>query len=217
MEEQHCRNLHSVLDPEERIEPGSTISGAVAAREQWFGPFNYSKKTLDEVVDMTTVIPLFNIFDPSQLRVIVPHMQIVHMAKGQCLFFEGEAGDYMCFIVSGRMEVFKDSVGGKLVPVSRISRGSSIGEMAMIDTYSRSATVIAKEATTTLVLKRKNFDQILEEDPQTGIVFLKALSRIVCLHLRRTSNHYADICETAGEGANYSGLQEEFMIGSAGH
>ncbi|WP_240923870.1 cyclic nucleotide-binding domain-containing protein [Mariprofundus ferrooxydans] len=210
MEKQNCRTLHSVLDSEELIELDSTISGG----ERLFGPFNYSKKTLDEIVDMTTVVPLFNSFDPSQLRVIVPHMQIVHMAKGQCLFFEGEAGDYMCFIISGRMEVFKDSVGGKLVSVSTISRGSSIGEMAMIDTYSRSATVIAKEATTTLVLKREHFDQILEADPQTGIVFLKALSRIVCLHLRRTSNQYADICETAGEDAKPSGLQEQFLVGA---
>jgi len=217
MEEQNCRTLDSVLDSEELIELDSAISEEEAVAERLFGPFNYRKETIDEIVDMTSVVPLFNSFDPAQLRVIVSHMQIVHMAQGQCLFSEGEAGDYMCFIVSGRMEVFKDSVGGKLVSVSRISRGSSIGEMAMIDTYSRSATVIAKEPTITLVLKREHFDQILEEDPRTGTAFLKELARVVCLHLRRTSNHYADICETAGEGENYSGLQEQLMIGGASH
>jgi CRP/FNR family cyclic AMP-dependent transcriptional regulator len=170
----------------------------IGAPKRRLGPFNYSKKAVDEIIEMTQVIPLFDTFDPEQLQVIAAHMQVVNLEEGKRLFSEGEESDYMYFIVSGRVGVYKLSLDGKLVPVSALSRGDSIGEMAMMDTFSRSATVIASTATTMLMLKRENFERILEVDPQAGIAFLKALTRVLCRHLRTTSGQYADARETAG-------------------
>lgn len=184
-------------DSAERVDLNNDASVEKAPKGR-LGPFNYTKQTVNEIIEMTEVIPLFNTFDPEQLGVVAAHMQVVNLVEGQRLFSEGEESDYMCFIVSGRVGVFKLSLGGKLVSVSTLSRGHSIGEMAMMDTFSRSATVIASTATTMLMLKRESFERILKVDPQAGIVFLKALTRVLCQHLRITSSQYADAREIAG-------------------
>ncbi|WP_241697098.1 cyclic nucleotide-binding domain-containing protein [Mariprofundus sp. KV] len=216
MEELTYLTADSGIHAQELVEIDDAISVEEApVQQRLFGPFNYTKDIVDAIVEMTQVIPLFDNFDPLQLRVIVSHMQIVRLEAGECLFSEGEEGDETGFIVSGRVKVFKQTQGGQHALVSTLSRGRSIGEMAMIDSYCRSATAITSEPTTMLTLKRKHFDQIVAVDSHTGFAFMKALARVVCLHLRRTSNQYADACEIAGEVTDYSGLMEEMVSISA--
>jgi len=211
MEEMTYLTVDSGIDAEELVELDDAVCEEVPVQQRLFGPFNYTKDIVDAIVEMTQVIPLFDKFDPMQLRVIVSHMKIVRLVAGDCLFSEGEEGDEMGFIVSGRVKVFKQTQGGQHALVSTLTRGRSIGEMAVIDSYCRSATAIASEATTMLTLTRKHFEQIVAVDSQTGFAFMKALAQVVCLHLRRTSNQYADCCETAGEVTDYSNLMENMV------
>jgi len=215
MEELTNLTADSGIDSEELVELDDAVFEEVPVQQRLFGPFNYTKDIVDAIVEMTQVIPLFNNFDPMQLRVIVSHMKIARLDAGECLFSEGEEGAEMGFIVSGRVKVFKMTQGGQHALLSTLSRGRSIGEMAVIDSFTRSATAIASEPTTMLTLKRKHFDQIVAVDALTGFAFMKALARVVCLHLRQTSNQYADSCETAGEATDYSNLMEKLESRSA--
>ncbi|WP_241697813.1 cyclic nucleotide-binding domain-containing protein [Mariprofundus sp. NF] len=214
MEELTYLTADSGIHAEELVDLDDATAEEAPVQQRLFGPFNYTKDIIDAIVEMTQVIPLFDNFDPMQLRVIVSHMQIIRLEAGECLFTEGEEGDETGFIVSGRVKVFKQTHGGQHALVSTLSRGRSIGEMAMIDSYCRSATAITSEATTMLTLKRKHFEQIVAVDSQTGFAFMKALARVVCLHLRRTSNQYADACETVGEVTDDSCLMEAMVSGS---
>jgi len=128
-----------------------------------------------------------------QVGVIAAHMKIIHLDEKQRLFAEGEHSSHMCFVVSGTLEVFKQSNNGKMIPVSTLSRGRSIGEMALLDTFPRSATVIAQTPCTLLKITRESFEHILEERPRAGISFLKNLSRSLSLHLRKTSGQLVDM------------------------
>ena len=58
---------------------------------------------------------------------------------GKTIFKEGTVGDLMYVVLDGELEV---SAAGRLVEVAK--PGDVIGEMALIDTKARSATVVAK-------------------------------------------------------------------------
>ena len=195
---------------------GSIISGSAGQRSQnrtggishiptmvntedYLEPFfNQPKYSINEMIDMTGAIPLFDKIESEQIRVIAAHMKTVNLDANQQLFAEGEKSDYICFIVSGTVDVVKQSQTGKPVSVSTLSRGRSIGEMALIDTFPRSASVIARTPCTLLMITRESFDKILEERPRAGISFMKALSQGLSLHLRRTSGQFADAYESTG-------------------
>jgi len=181
--------------------PGSSQPRHMISSDALIGPFKQPEATINEIIEMTAAIPLFDKIDSVQVRVIAAHMRIMHLDEEQRLFAEGEESDYMCFIVSGTLDVFKQSQHGRMIPVSTLSRGRTIGEMALMDSYPRSATVIARTPCTLLKITRKSFDLIIEKRPRAGISFLQSLSKSLSLHLRKTSGQLADASEQAASNA----------------
>ena len=160
--------------------------------------FTRLEASINEIIDMTGAIPLFDKIDADQIGAIAAQMQVMHLDAGEQLFAEGEHGDFMCFIVAGTLDVFKRSQHGRMVYVSMLNRGRSIGEMALTDNLPRSATVVAQTACTLLVITRQGFEQVLEDCPRAGVALLKSLSRVLSLHLRRASGQLVDARESSG-------------------
>ena len=91
--------------------------------------------------------------------------------KGEFLMMEGEVGKVAYVILSGRVEVFKimDDIKIKLV---ELSDGDCVGEMAMISDAPRSASVIALEDTTVIVITKDLIKRGLDKLPpwMAGVV-----------------------------------------------
>ena len=119
-------------------------------------------------------------------------MNVIDAEPREIVFKEGDRGDYVCFVVDGSLEVIKESESGKNVVISTLSKGRSIGEMAVIDECARSATVRARTKTTLVTLTKDNFDLILEENCTAGAKILKGISRLLSLNMRKTSSRLAD-------------------------
>lgn len=137
-------------------------------------------------------LPVFSSFSLDDLSMLAQHMSFVHFQRGEYLFMEGDQGTFMGFVVSGVLEVQKSTSDGGRVPLARLTKGSSIGEMAIIDHSVRSATVIAKQATTIVTLTAKGFDLLAERQPTLGIKVIKKIARLLSLNMRRTSSKLAD-------------------------
>ena len=87
----------------------------------------------------------------------------VSVQAGIVLFNEGEPGKNMFVIVDGEVSIL---VGGQVVEVA--GPGSVIGEMAMIDSSFRSATVVTRTVCRVISIDKKQFDALLRELPQFG-------------------------------------------------
>jgi CRP-like cAMP-binding protein len=85
-----------------------------------------------------------------------------------------------------------NSTALKIVIIASLTRGRSIGEMAIIDDYPRSATIKAWANSTLVTLTREGFEQILDQHSAIGIKLLKEISRLLSMNLRRTSSQLAD-------------------------
>jgi len=160
-----------------------------------------SKETLNTTEEETRSflisLPIFDSFNVTELSLLAKHMSYVHLQRGEHLFIEGDQGTFVGFVVQGVLEVIKRSETGENVILARLTRGSSIGEMALIDKSPRSATVIAKQATTMVTLTDKGFDLLATKQPTTGIKIIKKIARLLSLNMRRTSSKLADLMQSS--------------------
>ncbi len=103
----------------------------------------------------------------------------------------------MGFVVTGILEIQKKADTGENIILARLTKGSSIGEMALIDKSPRSATVIAKQATTMVTLTDKGFELLAEKYPSLGIKVIQKIARLLSLNMRRTSSKLADLIHSS--------------------
>ncbi len=157
------------------------------------------KNTLTETEEDTRNflinLPLFDSFNVEELDILAKHMSYVHLRRGEYLFVEGDKGTFMGFVVSGVLEVLKKSETGENITIARITRGSSIGEMAIIDRSTRSATVVAVQPSTMVTLTDKGFELLAEKSPVLGIKLIQKTARLLSLNMRRTSSKLADLLQ----------------------
>jgi CRP-like cAMP-binding protein len=86
------------------------------------------------------------------------------------VFVEGSPGSTMYVIIDGNVEI---SVAGKLIEVA--GPGMIIGEMALIDSCSRSATVVAKDNCLLAQVNESEFLSLMEKTPRFGLSVMKIL------------------------------------------
>ena len=155
-------------------------------------PLELSSRISRPVVDSLIGMQMFDKLSIKDLDAISKHMNLIDVEPGEIVFNEGDAGDYVCFVVKGQLEVIKKTENGQEVVLCKLRRNSSIGEMSVIDEFLRSATVRALTASSLVTLTRKAFNRILGEHPLIGIQVLKGISRLLSLNLRKTSSRLAD-------------------------
>ena len=87
----------------------------------------------------------------------------VHYQADDMLFYEGDIGDSLYFLVEGEMQILKDDVAVFTMNQPR----TCIGEMALIEeNASRSATIKASASTRMLKILRENFLKIAQQNFQ---------------------------------------------------
>ena len=146
----------------------------------------------ERLADYLCLIPIFSALQPDELQAIEKFMFFNKIESGEYVFKEGEKGDYVCFVASGALDVIKLNHNAQPVIITTLAKGSSIGEMALIDKLTRSASVRACTPTNLIVLTRKGFDLILKLHPAIGIKILKGVASLLSINLRNTSDKLAE-------------------------
>lgn len=140
-------------------------------------------------------LPIFDSLDIDELSLLAQHMSYVHLKSGEYLFVEGDRGNFMGFVVQGLLEVAKKTESGQNVVIARLTKGNSIGEMALIEKSTRSATVIAKQPTLMVTLTEKGFDILTSRSPVLAVKVIQKIARLLSLYMRRTSSRLADLMQ----------------------
>ena len=146
----------------------------------------------EPIFDMLLGLPIFQGLEADELKTLEPYFKVMDLGEGEILFREGSTGNYVCFLVSGVLDVLKRVEPGEEVVLTTLREGRSIGEMAIIDEFPRSATVKARTPATLVILTREDFEQISTERTAVGFEILKGLARLLSMNLRKTSARLAD-------------------------
>ena len=90
---------------------------------------------------------------------------------GKTICKEGTAGDAMFVVLDGELEV---SAGGRLIEVAK--PGDVVGEMALIDTRERSATVVAKTDCRLVPIDEKRFLLLVHQTPIFALLVMRTMA-----------------------------------------
>jgi CRP/FNR family transcriptional regulator, cyclic AMP receptor protein len=94
---------------------------------------------------------------------------------GTVLFHEGDKGEDMFIIQSGRVKISK-RIRGVEKTLATLEKGEFFGEMAILNDKPRSASAETIEASDMLVIDRKTFDTLLRSNVEIAIRFIKRLA-----------------------------------------
>lgn len=128
-------------------------------------------------------IPLFADLAREQLEPLVGALEQRTYRKGQVILHEGEQGDSLFIILSGRVRIYTLSPEGHELSVWICDQGDFFGEMALLSGEPRSASAEAMQRTQVLVLHRHAFRSHLLSNPAAAIRIIETLSQ----RLRRTT------------------------------
>jgi CRP-like cAMP-binding protein len=140
-------------------------------------------------------LELFTNLSDDEIDILVKYAKIRSLDEDEALFHEGDNGDFLAIVIEGRIEITKHTENGTPVSIDSLTHGATLGEMALIDHETRSASAIAYEPSTVFVLSRKSFDSLIEQSPRCGVKLIQKIATILCANIRRTSNLFADSIE----------------------
>ncbi len=163
----------STLDPEDLVRD--------AAKSAWSflgGSINMKTlktlSTLDRVL-LLREVPMFTGLSPEDLEKIAEIAEEQLFLDQALLCREGEPGSALFIIASGRVDVIKKAGSSEKIIATR-ETGEFVGEMAVLESAPRSATLKAHGGVRTLVISGDTFHTILLDRPQVAVSVLKRMS-----------------------------------------
>src|SRR5882757_9549235 len=129
---------------------------------------------------------LFSSLSPDELAALKRVTREASFADGKEIFREGDAGDALYVVKSGRVQISAVIGEGERQVLSRVPPGDVFGELAIIDNQPRSATATAETDTTVYVVPHEAMVEMLTQSPQ----FSFSMMREITQRLREFNRQY---------------------------
>lgn len=112
-------------------------------------------------------MPLFSRLTERELLRVMQAVEVRSYDDGQVVISEGDKGDELFIVLSGKVRV---SRGGEALNV--LGQGEHVGEMALIRSVPRSATVSSLGKTELIAIRRADFFEILRKEHEVAVKML---------------------------------------------
>jgi diguanylate cyclase (GGDEF)-like protein len=152
--------------------------------------------------------PLFAGMSELEYNAVTAFLERAHIDQGELLFSEGDRGEDMYILVSGKLSAFVAQSDGTKRWMFNINSGDFFGEMSIIANEPRSATIVAKEDSDLMVLQGIDFYRIVFEHPMIGVKLLKAIGTVQNMWLNQSFKHLDDLARW-GENARRRAITDE--------
>jgi CRP-like cAMP-binding protein len=131
-----------------------------------------------ERIELLAHVPLFSELNRRELRTLAQAAIQRAYPAGSTIVQQGETGVGLYVVVRGCV-VIRQQQAGTERQLATLRSGETFGEMALLDTFPRPASVVAEEATSALVIPIFEFRELLLDDTPIAIKLLAVLSRRV--------------------------------------
>lgn len=138
--------------------------------------------------ELLASVPIFSGLGERELDLLLEVTTTRRLKAKDVLFRKGDAGNQLYAVLRGRLKILAAGADGKEVMFRINGPGEVIGEIALMDSNPRSATVVAIEACELLTLHRRDLIPFLEKHPKVTI----ELAGILAGRLRALSEHTED-------------------------
>lgn len=114
--------------------------------------------------------PTFSSLPLEVLRDLADELQDQFLAGGETLFRQGDLGDALYLVVSGRLQILRETPTGGDV-IGELGPGETVGEIAILGGERRLATAVATRDTQLASLSKEGFHRILAKHPLVAAPF----------------------------------------------
>lgn len=136
--------------------------------------------------------PLFDELAAHELQAVARFFTLVEAVPEEVLFNEGDPGNYLFVILSGKVAVRKANADGSTVQLATLGAGRTVGEMAVIDRECRSATCVAIGETTLAALSSEALGRMVDARPQLAFHLMQRMAIMLSRRLRQVEGQLVD-------------------------
>ncbi|GAA1780564.1 Crp/Fnr family transcriptional regulator [Streptomonospora arabica] len=147
---------------------------------------------VDETNEVLRKAPLFEALDEEGAAALRASVSEVRLGRGQTLFSEGDEGDRLYVILSGKVKLTRAAVDGRENLLSVLGPSEMFGELSLFDPRPRTASAIAVTDAVLAGLGHDDLRPFIAQQPQVSLQLLKALAS----RLRRTNDVMSDLVFT---------------------
>jgi CRP/FNR family cyclic AMP-dependent transcriptional regulator len=155
---------------------------------------------MNSVVSFLKQSDIFYQLTPTQLELVANLCQEVVYQAGEMIFRENSDSQELYIIAQGEVEILIESANsaaasgsGADTVITKLRRGQSFGEIALVDEGLRSASArVAQKDTRLLVIPRDKLIMLCETYPQLGYRLMHNLAADLAMKIRNTDLRMRD-------------------------
>jgi serine/threonine protein phosphatase PrpC len=132
--------------------------------------------------DTLARMPLFRPLNDREILRVLQVTDVVSFQNGENVMTEGETGEELFIVLSGTVRVTR---GG--ADLATLKTGDHVGEMALVRSQPRSATVVSDGPSELMVIRRTEFFEILRKEHQLAVKLLWQFLGVLADRLADTS------------------------------
>ncbi len=155
----------------------------------------------EHIGQLLASVELFSELDPDELAKVSALAQSRSVPRDTPIFHAGEDADAVYVIVNGKVKIVTTTSDGREFILTVLGSGQVFGEMALLESAPRSASVITVTSVELVALGRREFQHLLDTTPSISRKLLTILSR----RLRRANSTMESLAymDVAGRLARY--------------
>ncbi|MBP0013861.1 MAG: cyclic nucleotide-binding domain-containing protein [Roseofilum sp. SBFL] len=151
----------------------------------------------DRLNFLTKLVIFQDLAQTEFIEQLATHLEEVQFPADHTIFAQGDRGDLLYILFSGRVKVHFDDV-----QLAELTPGSYFGEMAIFESRPRSASVTTLEPCQCLVLTQEQVYQAIKERPKVAIQMINVL----CQRVRKLNRLFG-----ASEDLFYNQVQQQVL------
>ena len=132
--------------------------------------------------DILARMPLFRPLNDREILRVLQVTDVITYKPGEVVITEGEKGEELYIVLSGQLKVTRNGAD-----VATLPQGAHVGEMALVRSQPRSATVVAEGISELMVIRRQEFFEILRKEHQLAVKLLWQFTGVLADRLAETT------------------------------
>jgi serine/threonine protein phosphatase PrpC len=137
---------------------------------------------LTRKIEVLKQMPLFRHLTYKEIIRVLNVTEVREYTPNQEIIKEGTPGEEMFILLRGKIRLHKNGAF-----ITHLLAGSHMGEMALVDRGPRSVSATADERSRVLILRRREFYQIIRKDPSLSVKLLWSFVQVLADRLRKTT------------------------------
>jgi CRP/FNR family transcriptional regulator, cyclic AMP receptor protein len=143
------------------------------------------------VIDNLRRVEIFVGLTDDELLKVADLCKALRVPSGKTIFNEGDSGDELFVIHEGSVRVMINTrtPDGTVAPstINMLYAGQCFGEMILLNSAARSATVVAADPTTLIVIREPDFRTLCDTNPRIGYCVIRNLAQDLAYKLRSSN------------------------------